>query len=55
MQLEMRNMIKLFLSILIVLLLIAVIQKIQLSDTTTIDMDYYTNEEMAILYLYYIK
>lgn len=51
----MRNIIKVFLSIIIVILLVVIIQKIQLSDTTTIDMDYYTNEETALLYLYYIK
>lgn len=51
----MRNLTKVFLSIVIMILLVVIFQKIQLSDTTTIDMDYYTNEEMAILYLYYIK
>jgi hypothetical protein len=57
MQHEMRNkIIKLFLSILIVLLLVAVFQKIQVTDTTTIDsLEYWTEEEMTILYLYYIK
>lgn len=55
-EISMRNkIIKLFLFILIVVLLVAVFQKIKLSDTTTIDLDYWTNEEMAIQYLYYIK
>lgn len=38
------------------ILLVAVFQKIQVTDTTTIDsLEYWTNEEMTILYLYYIK
>jgi len=57
MQLEMRNkIIKLFLSILIVLLLVVILQKVQVTDITTIDsLDYWTEEEMTIQYLYYIK
>lgn len=53
----MRKLIKLFLCILIVILLVAVFQRIQVSDTTTtIDtMDYWLEEEIALLYLYYIK
>lgn len=52
----MRNKIKLFLSILIVILLVVIFQKIQVTDTTTIDsLDYWTEEEMTIQYLYYIK
>jgi hypothetical protein len=52
----MRNkIIKLFLSILIVLLLVVILQKVQVTDTNTIDLDYWTEEEMTILYLYYIK
>lgn len=52
----MRKLIKLFLCILIVILCILIIQRIQVSDTTTIDiMDYWLEEEIALLYLYYIK
>ena len=53
----MRNkIIKLFLSILIVLLLVVILQKVQVTDITTIDsLDYWTEEEMTIQYLYYIK
>lgn len=45
------NIIKLFLSILIVILLVAVFQKIKLSDTNTIDLDYWTEEETALITL----
>lgn len=44
--------------ILIVILLVVIIPKIQVSDTNTntIDtMDYWLEEEIALLYLYYIK
>lgn len=52
----MRNIIKIFLCVLIVVLLVAVFQRIQISDTTTIDtIDYWLNEEMDLLYLYYIN
>lgn len=53
----MRNIIKIFLSLFIVVLCILIIQKIQVSDTTTtIDtIDYWLEEEIALLYLYYIK
>lgn len=51
----MKKLIKLFLFILIVVLLVAVFQKIKLSDTTTIDLNYWTEEETALLYLYYIN
>ncbi len=44
-------MIKLFFSILIVVLLIALIQKVKLSDTNTIDLDYYIEEETALFTL----
>ena len=49
------SIIKFFLIIVIVVLLGVLIQKIQVVDTATIDLDYWTNEEMAIQYLYYIK
>lgn len=53
----MRNkIIKLFLSILIVILLVVIFQKVQVTDTTTIDsLDYWREEEIAILYLNYIN
>lgn len=52
----MKKLIKLFLSILIVILLVVILQKVQVTDTTTIDsLEYWTQEEMTILYLYYIK
>jgi hypothetical protein len=43
------------LSILIVVLLIIIFQNIQVTDTNTIDLDYWTEEEMALQYLYYNK
>ena len=39
----------------VVVLCILIIQNLQVTDTTTIDLDYWTEEEMTILYLYYIK
>lgn len=51
----MRNLTKVFLCIVIVVLLVAVIQRIQISDTTTIDTTDYWYEEMDLLYLYYIN
>lgn len=52
----MKKLIKLFLSIVIVVLLVAVFQRIEISDTTSIDTtDYWLEEEMALLYLYFIK
>lgn len=52
----MRNIIiKLLLSILAVILLVKICQKIQFTDTNTIDSDYWVEEEMvmAVQYLYY--
>lgn len=52
----MKNLTKFFLSILIVILLVAVFQRIQFAETTTTDTtDYWLNEEMTLLFLYYIK
>lgn len=52
----MRKLIKLVLCILVVVLCILIIPKIQVSDTTTIDtIDYWLEEEMDLLYLYFIK
>lgn len=52
----MRNIIKLVLCILVVVLCILIIPKIQVTDTNTVDtMDYWLEEEIALLYLYYIK
>ena len=51
MQLEMKNLIKLFLCIVIVVLLVAVFQEIQLTDTNTIDLDYWVEEETALITL----
>lgn len=51
MQHEMKNLIKLFLCIVIVVLLVAVSQKIKLSDTNTIDLNYWTEEETALIIL----
>ena len=42
-------------SILTVVFLVVLIQEIKLSDTNTIDLDYYIEEETALLYLYYIN
>lgn len=39
----------------VVVLCILIIQNLQVTDTNTIDLDYWTEEEMTILYLYYIK
>lgn len=49
----MKNIIKIFLTLFILVFCILIFQKIQISETTT--SDYWTNEEMTILYLYYIK
>lgn len=49
------SIIKVFLSIVIVILLVVIFPKIQLINTDTIDLDYWTEEEMTIQYLYYIK
>lgn len=54
-EISMKNIIKLFLSILTVVFLVVLIQEIKLSDTNTIDLDYYIEEETALLYLYYIN
>lgn len=52
----MRNIIKIFLCVLIVVLLVAVIQRIRFTDTnTTTDTTDYWYEQMDLLYLYYIK
>ena len=51
----MKKFINIVLGILIVILLVAVFQRIQVSDTTTIGTTDYWYEEMAIQYLYYIK
>lgn len=51
----MRNIIKIFLCVLIVVLLVAVIQRIQISDTTTIGTTDYWYEQMDLLYLFYIN
>lgn len=45
---------KIFLSILIVILLVAVIQRIQFAETTDTTTDYWY-EEMDLLYLFYIN
>lgn len=50
----MRNIIKLFLSLVVVVLCILIIQKIQFTDTTTDTTDYWY-EEMTIQYLFYIN
>lgn len=48
----MRNkIIKLFLSILIVILLVVILQKVQVTDTNTIDLDYWMEEETALFIL----
>jgi hypothetical protein len=49
----MKKLIKVFLSIVIVVMLVAVIQKLRFTNTnTTTD---YWYEEMDLLFLYYIK
>ena len=50
----MRNMIKLFLSLVVVVLCILIIQNLQFAETTDTTTDYWY-EEMALLHLYYIK
>ena len=47
----MRKLIKVFLSILIVILCILIFRKIKLSDTNTIDLDYWVEEETALFTL----
>lgn len=49
----MKNIIKIFLTLFIIVFCIFIFQKIQFTETTTTD--YWLNEEMTILYLYYIK
>lgn len=52
----MKKLIKVFLCIVIVVMLVAVIQKLRFADTnTTTDTTDYWNEEMVLLFLYYIK
>lgn len=53
----MKKLIKLFLSIVIVVLLVAVFQRIRFTDTntTTDTTDYWLEEEITLLYLYFIK
>lgn len=50
----MKNLTKIFLSIVIVVLLVAVFRRIQISDTTETTTDYWY-EEMDLLYLFYIN
>lgn len=47
------SIIKFFLTLFILVFCIIIFQKIQISETTTTD--YWSDEEMTILYLYYIK
>lgn len=51
----MRNLTKLFLSIIIVILLVMICQNIQITDSNSLDSDYFLQEEMAmaVQYLYF--
>lgn len=51
----MKKLINFFLSILLVVLCILIIQNLQFTDTNTIDLDYWMEEEITIHYLYYMN